>query len=144
MTNTMTGKPSSLNCGPEIQQIKLNNKWTKQVKNSNWQEAHQLATYIQSATKIGFYQTSWWRLNYHRQRFWKLTRFRGENRGIVGCCWFIGECRGALPWLEIWWHEFVNKLVEWEAFLYPVWIECTQLKDEILFETFAAFCVPVV
>ena len=34
--------------------------------------------------------------------------FVRANRGIMGCCWFIGECRGALPLLEIWSHEFVN------------------------------------
>ena len=36
MANTVTGKPSSFHFGPEIQQRKLNNKWTKQVKNPNW------------------------------------------------------------------------------------------------------------
>ena len=45
MANTITGKPSSLHCGPEIQQMKLNNKWMKQVKNPNWQQADQLAIY---------------------------------------------------------------------------------------------------
>ena len=43
-----------------------------------------------------------------------------------------------------WWHEFENKLVEWEAFIDPVWIECTQVKDKFLLEILAAFCVPVV
>ena len=62
------------------------------------------------------------------------------NREIVGCCRFIWECgiRRALPLVETWWHEFVNKLVEWESFVDPVWIEleCTQLKDEFFFEIF--------
>ena len=31
--DTITGKPSSFHCGPEIQQVQLNDKWTKQVKN---------------------------------------------------------------------------------------------------------------
>ena len=44
-----------------------------------------------------------------------------------------------------WWsHEFVNKLVEWVAFINSVWKKCTQLKNEFLFEIFATFCVPVV
>ena len=38
----------------------------------------------------------------------------------------------------------MNKLVETEAFINPVRIECTQLKDEFLFEILEAFCVPVV
>ena len=41
-------------------------------------------------------------------------------------------------------HEFINKLVEWEALIDPVRIERALLKDEFLFETFATFCVPVV
>jgi len=49
----------------------------------------------------------------------------------VGCSRFIWECGGALPLLEIWWHEFVNKLVEREAFTDLVRIECTQLKDDV-------------
>ena len=46
--------------------------------------------------------------------------------------------------METWSHEFVNKLVEREASINSVWRECNQLKDEFLFEIFAAFCVPVV
>ena len=38
----------------------------------------------------------------------------------------------------------MNKLVECEVFIDPVKMECSQLKDEFLFKTFAAFCVPVV
>ena len=49
-----------------------------------------------------------------------------------------------MPLVEIWWHEYVNIVVEWEAFFDPEWIECTQLKDEFLFEIFATFCVPMV
>ena len=45
--------------------------------------------------------------------------------------------------MEIWSHEFVNKLVELEAFINFVWRECTQLKNEFLLEIIAAFCVPV-
>ena len=41
-------------------------------------------------------------------------------------------------------NKFVNKLVEWEAVIDPLWIACNQLKDEFLLEIFAAFCVPVV
>ena len=37
-----------------------------------------------------------------------------------------------------------EKLVELEVFINSVWRECTQLKNEFLFEIFAAFCVPVV
>ena len=33
------------------------------------------------------------------------------NRGIVGCCRLMCKCGGALPLVEIWSHEFVNKLV---------------------------------
>ena len=51
MADTITGKPSSLHCGPEIQQMKLNNTWTKQVKNPNLQEADQLAIYVQVAPR---------------------------------------------------------------------------------------------
>ena len=43
-----------------------------------------------------------------------------------------------------WWHEIVIKLMEQEAFIDPMWIECTQLKDKFLFKIFAAFCVLVV
>ena len=46
--------------------------------------------------------------------------------------------------MEIWSHELVNKLVECEASIDPVRRECTQLKDEVLFEIFAAFYVSVV
>ena len=46
--------------------------------------------------------------------------------------------------MEIWSHEFVNKFLELEAFIDPVWRECTKLKDEFLVETFVAFRVPVV
>ena len=46
--------------------------------------------------------------------------------------------------MEIWSHEFVNKSVEREAFIDPLCRECTQLKDEFLFEIFVAPCVPVV
>ena len=59
-------------------------------------------------------------------------------RGIVGCSRFIWECGGALPLAEIWSHEFVNKFVEWEAFIDPVRIECNQLKDEFLLQIFVA------
>ena len=47
----------------------------------------------------------------------------------MGCCRFIWGCGGALPLVEIWWDAFVHKVVEWEAFIDPVRIECTQLKD---------------
>ena len=43
--------------------------------------------------------------------------------------------------MEIWLHEFVNKLVEREAFINFVWRECTQLKNEFLFEIFVAIFV---
>ena len=59
------------------------------------------------------------------------------------CCSFICECGGAFPLVEIWWHEFVNKLVEQEAFIDLLGIECTQLKDKFLFRIFATFFVPV-
>ena len=62
----------------------------------------------------------------------------------MGCCRFIWECGEALPLVEIWRHEFLNKLVERGAFLDSVRLECTQLKDEFLLEIFATFCVPVV
>jgi len=68
----------------------------------------------------------------------------GANGGIVGCCGFVWECGGAWLLVEVWCHEFVGGLVEWEAFIDPVSMEFAQLKDEFLFETFAAFCVPVV
>ena len=63
MANTITGKPSSFHCGPEIQEMKLNNKWTKQVKNPNWQEADQLAIYkgsqeVEPGTT--WLKSSWW------------------------------------------------------------------------------------
>ena len=38
----------------------------------------------------------------------------------------------------------MNKLVGGEAFVNPLWIECTQVKDKFLFEIFTAFCVSVV
>ena len=59
-----------------------------------------------------------------------------ELSGIVGLYASVEE-------LCHWSHEFVNKLVECEVFIDPVRIECTQLKDEFLFEIFAAFCAPV-
>ena len=34
--------------------------------------------------------------------------------------------------------------MEQEVFIDSVWIECAQLKNEFLFEIFAAFCVSVV
>ena len=40
------------------------------------------------------------------------------------------ECEGALPLAQMWWHEFVNKLVKWEAIINPVRIEFNQLKDD--------------
>ena len=70
---------------------------------------------IESTTKTGFYQTSWW-------------RFELANRGFVGCCRFIWECGGALPWAKIWSREFVNKLVECEAFNDPMRIGFTPMK----------------
>jgi len=52
MHNTITGKPSSFHCGPEIHQMKLNNNWMKQViKNPNWLEADQLGIYSTSAAE---------------------------------------------------------------------------------------------
>ena len=42
-----------------------------------------------------------------------------------------------MPLVEIWRHEFLNKLEEREEFIDPVWRECTQLEDEFLFEIFA-------
>ena len=42
MVNTITGKPSSLLCQPEIQEV------NETVKNPNWQEADQLAIYKRS------------------------------------------------------------------------------------------------
>ena len=80
------------------------------------------------------------------------ARFGGTNKeyygifrtGLLGVFWFIWECRAPLPLVEIWSHVFVNKLEEWEAFINSLWRECTQLKDQFLFEIFAAFCVPVV
>ena len=53
---------------------------------------------------------------------WRFERSVRANREIVGCCKSIWECGGALPLVEIWWHKFVNKLVEWEEFIHPVCI----------------------
>ena len=50
---------------------------------------------------------------------------------------------GSVEELCHWSYEFVNKLMECEVFIDPVRIECTQLKDEFLFEIFAAICAPV-
>ena len=41
--------------------------------------------------------------------------------------------------VDVWSHELVNKLVEVEAFINSVWRECTQVKDEFLFDKL--FCV---
>ena len=41
-----------------------------------------------------------------------------------------------MPLVEIWSYEFVDKLVEREAFIDLMWIEYTQLEDEFLFEIF--------
>ena len=49
-----------------------------------------------------------------------------------------------MPLVEIWQHDFLNNLEEREAFIDPVWRECTQLKGEFLFEIFAAFCPQIV
>ena len=56
----------------------------------------------------------------------------------MGYCRFVWECGGALPLVEIWSHEFVKKLVEYEVFIDPVRIECTQLK-EFFFRDFCGF-----
>ena len=70
----------------------------------------------------------------HRERFRKLTfRALALRQSEWRCCSFIWECGGALPLVEIWSHEFVNNLVESEAFIDLVWIECTLLKDECFF-----------
>ena len=45
MADTITG---SFHCEPEIQLMKLNDKWTKPVKNPKWQEAGQLVIYKRS------------------------------------------------------------------------------------------------
>ena len=37
-------------------------------------------------------------------------------------------------------HELVNKLVEREAFINSVWRDCTQLKDEFLFDKLTVLC----
>ena len=65
------------------------------------------------------------------------------------CQKLFGNCatesvERALPLVEIWPYEFVNKLVECNAFINSVWRECTQLNGEFLFEIFAASCVPMV
>ena len=39
MGNTIAGKPSSFHRGPEIKQVKLNNKSAEQIKSPNWQLA---------------------------------------------------------------------------------------------------------
>ena len=44
------------------------------------------------------------------------------------------KCRGALPLVEIWSRKFVNKLVEWETIINCMWRECTQMKNEFLFQ----------
>ena len=38
----------------------------------------------------------------------------------MGYCRFVWECGGALPLVEIWSHEFVKKIVEYEVFIDPV------------------------
>ena len=64
--NTITGKPSSFHCGPEIQQMKLHNEWEKQIKSPNCQKADTLAVYNSSrGVEPG---TTW--LEYS----WKSTR----------------------------------------------------------------------
>ena len=87
----------------------------------------------------------WGKFSTLLQPFYNLPGWPGVlPQGQADDMCIIWECGGALPLVEIWSHEFVNKLVEWEAFIDSVWRECTQLKDEFLFEIFAAFCVPVV
>ena len=39
----------------------------------------------------------------------------------MGCRWLLWGWGGALPLVEIWSHEFVNKLMTWEAFIDSVW-----------------------
>ena len=53
---------------------------------------------------------------------------------IEELCGVVVYMRVFLPLVEIWLDEFVNKLVEWEAFINSVWIDCTQLKNEFSFE----------
>ena len=49
---------------------------------------------------------------------WGFERYPSSERiEELWVLWFIWEYRGALPFVEIWSHEFVNKLVEWEALI---------------------------
>ena len=52
--------------------------------------------------------------------------FVRRNRGIVGCGWLLRGWGGALPLVQIWSHEFVKKLMTWEAFIDSVWRERLQ------------------
>ena len=66
---------------------------------------------------------------------WRFERlpFVRANRGIVGCCWFYEDMEELCYRWKIWWHEFVNKLMEWEAFIDSVWIKCTDLVEKRIF-----------
>ena len=81
-----------------------------------------------SSWKFGFIQRDDKRAQYYRERFGKL-KFRAlpfvrQNKGIVTvcCCPFLWDGGGALPLVEIWWREFVSKLMEWKAFIDSLWI----------------------
>ena len=58
---------------------------------------------------------------------------------LWGAVVLYGSVEEELPLVEIWWHEFYDKLAEWGAFIDPVWRECTQLKDEWSLEDFFGF-----
>ena len=50
----------------------------------------------------------------------------------------------AIPLVETWSFEHLYKLVEQEAFVDYVRVKSAKLKDELLLEGFAAFCVSLV
>lgn len=50
--------------------------------------------------------------------------FVRANKGIMGCCWFLWVCVRALPLVERWRREFVNKLMQGGTFIDSLWIAC--------------------
>ena len=61
------------------------------------------------------------------------------NGGILGCVWVYMEKVELRYWWEHSNEKNMNKLVEWKAFANTYVIKSADLKDKLLFESFAAF-----
>ena len=73
-----------------------------------------------------------------------MAAVRNLYRGIVGCCWFMWECGGAMPLVEIWWLTFGNKLMEWDAFIDPVTLPQYSMSQNLFDASAGLFRLSVV